>query len=289
MTSTGMVVLAPSLAVPLGLALAAALLGAGVAPSAAGSGPLVGAHRGGALLWPENSLLAFRNALALGVDFIETDVHLTADGETVILHDPTLDRTTTGSGAVRDVRLADLAPLRLRTADGIPTGEGIPTLAQVLDLVRDSTAALLLEIKTDSGGRRYDAIEEKVLTLVRARGLGARAVIMGFEAETVRRIRQLDPAIRAALLVRRGRTERERVRPAEAVRLAVAAGATGLGMNHRLIDGEVVAAARRAGVRLLAWTVNTEPDVRRVQALGADVVITDRPDLALRVLGRRAP
>jgi glycerophosphoryl diester phosphodiesterase len=102
--------------------------------SAAGP-PSIAAHRGGAALWPENSLLAFRNALALGVDFLEADVHLTADGEPVIVHDPTLDRTTTATGPVAGRRLIDLAPVRLRAADGSPTNEPVPTLAQLLDLL----------------------------------------------------------------------------------------------------------------------------------------------------------
>jgi len=96
----------------LGALLALTALGLG---SAAGSRPatLVAAHRGGAALWPENSLLAFRSAIALGVDAIELDLHMTADGEVVVLHDATLERTTTGSGTLRDLRLAALAPLRL--------------------------------------------------------------------------------------------------------------------------------------------------------------------------------
>jgi glycerophosphoryl diester phosphodiesterase len=96
----------------------------------------VAAHRGGAALWPENSLLAYRGALALGVDLLETDVHLTADGEVVVLHDPTLDRTTTGAGPVRDARRVDLAPLRLRARDGSATQEPIPTLGELLALLR---------------------------------------------------------------------------------------------------------------------------------------------------------
>ena len=82
--------------------------------AAAERGPLVAAHRGGAALWPENSLRAFRGALVLGVDFLETDLHLTADGEVVVVHDPTLERTTTGAGPVRDRTLADLGRVRLR-------------------------------------------------------------------------------------------------------------------------------------------------------------------------------
>ena len=247
----------------------------------------IAAHRGGALLWPENSLLAFRNALALGVDMVETDVHLTADDEVVVLHDPTLDRTTTGRGAVRDARLADLAPLRLRAADGTPTGEPIPTLAQVLDLVAGARGVgLLLEIKVDASRSRYPGIEEKALALVRARGLLDRTPIMAFQPETVRRVRELEPVARTVLLVSRGRTERERANPAEAVHLTREAGAAWLGINHRLLDADLVAAARRAGVGVAAWTVNHEADIRRVLDFGVDVVISDQPDLALRLAGR---
>ncbi|HEX9821796.1 MAG TPA: glycerophosphodiester phosphodiesterase family protein [Methylomirabilota bacterium] len=257
------------------------------ASSAAGPAVQVAAHRGGALLWPENSLLAFRNAIALGVDMLETDVHLTADDEVVVLHDPTLDRTTTGRGAVRDARLADLAPLRLRAADGAPTGEPIPTLAQVLDLVAGARGVgLLLEVKVDAHRSRYPGIEEKALALVRARGLLDRTPIMAFQPETVRRVRELEPAARTVLLVSRGRTERERASAAEAVRLTQEAGAAWLGINHRLLDADVAAAARRAGVGVAAWTVNQASDLRRVLDLGVDVVISDQPDLALRLAGR---
>ena len=109
--------------------LAAAVLLLAMTPAFAAAQPLIAAHRGGAALWPENSLLAFGNALGLGVDFVETDVHLTSDGEVVVLHDPKLDRTTTGTGAVAERRLADLASVRLRAADGTPTDEPMPTLA----------------------------------------------------------------------------------------------------------------------------------------------------------------
>jgi glycerophosphoryl diester phosphodiesterase len=266
------------------LALVAVALAAG---AATGGTARVAAHRGGSLLWPENSLLAFRNAIALGVELLETDVHLTADGEAVVLHDPTLDRTTTGRGAVRDLRLGDLAAVRLRAADGTPTGETIPTLAQVLDLVAGAPGVgLLLEIKVDAARGRYPGIEEKTLALVRARGLLERTPIMAFQPETVRRLRELEPAARTVLLVSRGRTERERASPAEAVRLTREAGAAWLGINHRLLDADVVAAARRAGVGVAAWTVNQEADIRRVLDLGVDVVISDRPDLALRLTGR---
>ena len=257
-------------------------------PARSGPATLVAAHRGGAALWAENSLEAFRNAIALGVDALEFDLHMTADGEVIVLHDPTLDRTTTAQGPVRDLKTADLAPARLKAPDGTVTAEGVPTLALVLDLFgeRPAPVELLLEIKIDAKGQRYAGIEEKVLTLLRSRGLVARATIQAFEAETLRRLRELEPGVRTMLLVGRGAVQRERVRPAETVRRARELGATDLGMNHRLIDADVVAAARAAGIRLAAWTVNADADIRRMIDLGVDVIMSDRPDLAKRLMGR---
>ncbi|PYN46254.1 MAG: hypothetical protein DME00_19615 [Candidatus Rokuibacteriota bacterium] len=247
---------------------------------------LVAAHRGGAALWPENSLLAFRSALALGVDALEPDLHLTADGEVVVLHDPSLDRTSTGTGAVRDLKLAELAAMRLKTREGAVTAERVPTFAQVLDLVAPTSVELLPEIKVDTNRQRYDRIEEKVLALIRARGLLPRTIIQAFQVETIRRLRELEPTARTMLLVARGDVERDRARPAEAVRRARELGATDLGMNHRLIDTDVMNAARAAGIRVAAWTVNEEADIRRMVDLGVDMVMSDRPDLAKRLMGR---
>jgi len=271
------------------LAVAGVLLPAlavALAASAGAPATRIAAHRGGAALWPENSLLAFRSALTLGVDALELDLHLTADGEVVVLHDPTLERTSTGRGAVRDARLADLTSVRLKTREGGETAERVPTFAQVLDLVAQSSSELLPEIKVDAHRQRYDGIEEKVLALIRARGLMARTTIQAFQANTIRRLRELEPTARTMLLVGRGDVERDRARPAEAVRRARELGATDLGMNHRLIDADVVAAARAAGIRLAAWTVNDESDIRRMIDLGVDLVMSDRPDLAKRLARR---
>jgi len=278
--------------VTLALVAVAGALGVLLAFSAlaptAGSGPatLVAAHRGGAALWPENSLLAFRQALALGVDALEFDLHMTADGEVVVLHDPTLDRTSTGKGPVRELSLADLAPVRLKARDGTVTDERISTFAQVLDLAASTSVELVPEIKIDATGQRYDGIEEKVLALLRSRGLLARATVQAFQRETIRRLRALEPKARTMFLVTRGDVERERTRPAEAVRRASELGATDLGMNHRLIDADVVSAARVAGIRLAAWTVNEEADIRRMIDLGVDMVMSDRPDLVKRLRER---
>jgi glycerophosphoryl diester phosphodiesterase len=263
-----------------------AIVLAAVVSATAGPPVKIAAHRGGALLSPENSLQAFRNALAIGADFLELDVHLTRDGEVMVIHDPTLERTTTATGAVGAIRLADLGGSRLRAQDGAVTEEPIPTLARVLDLLRPSFAELLLEIKVDAARQAYAGIEEKTLALVNAKGLRERTVVMAFEPDTLRRVRALDAGIRTTMLVSRSRVERERATPATVVGWATEVGATSLGIDHRVVDAPLVAAARQAGLRLAAWTVNTESDIRRVLDLGVDIVISDQPDLALRLAGR---
>jgi glycerophosphoryl diester phosphodiesterase len=246
--------------------------------------PLVAAHRGGAALWPENSLTAFRGAIALGVDALEFDVHLTADGEVVVIHDATLDRTSTGRGPVRAMTLAQIKNVRLVDRAGVPTQDGVPTLAEVLDLARATPMLVLPEIKLDLARSPYPDIEPRVVALLRARGLLGRASVQSFDEGTLRRVRALEPAVRTMLLVSRVRMAAHSGSAADAVGWAVDVGAADLGIDYRLIDAKLVAAARAAGVRVAAWTVNADDDLRRMSALGVDLVMSDRPDQARRLL-----
>ena len=263
----------------------ATLLGGG---AVAGTATRLAAHRGGAALAPENSLAAFRHAIALGADALEFDVHLTADGELVVIHDAVLERTTTGIGAVADATLAELRALRLKSRDGAVTAETVPALAEVLDLAAPSGIEVLPEIKTARGGRRYPGLEEKLLAQLDRRHLGARATIQAFDETTIRRLHELAPAQRTMLLVSAGRLTTAAAEPVQAVRWASEVGASDLGMDFRTIDAAVVAAAQAAQIRLAAWTVNTEPDLRRMLELGVDVVMSDHPDVALGLAGRGA-
>ena len=246
--------------------------------------PLIAAHRGGAALWPENSLTAFRGALALGVDALEFDVHLTADGEPVVIHDATLERTTTGQGRVATTTLAELGHVLLRDLAGAPTADGVPTLAEALDLVAPSAVAVLPEIKLDAERRPYAGIEPRVVAALRARGLIGRATVQSFDDATLRRVRALEPAARTMLLIGRARMSAAGITAADAVRWALDAGASDLGVDHRVVDAALLAAARAAGLRVAAWTVNGEADLRRVGDLGVDLVMSDHPDLARRLL-----
>jgi glycerophosphoryl diester phosphodiesterase len=265
--------------------LAATLAGLALAVSApAVERPLVAAHRGGAAIWPENSLTAFRGAIALGVDALEFDVHLTADGEPVVIHDATLDRTTTGHGPVRSLTLARLQSVRLLDRTGAPSAESVPTLAQVLDLARPTSVAVLPEIKLDLARSPYPDMESRVVALLRARALLGRASVQSFDDATLKRVRALEPNLRTMLLVSRVRMSTYGSTAADPVRWAVEAGAADLGIDFRLIDAPLVAAARAAGVRLAAWTVNADDELRRMGALGVDLVMSDRPDRARQLL-----
>lgn len=263
--------------------LVAGLAGLLVLSSGAAAGrPAIVAHRGGALLWPENSLTAFRGAIGLGVDLVELDVHLSRDGEVVVVHDGTLERTTGGRGPVRAHAWPELALLTVKGT----AGEGLPRLGDVLALLRGAGVGLLLEIKTGPDGERYPGIEERCLALVESAGLTPRTTVMAFEWAIVERLRRLAPAIRlTGLLSERGAARMGGV--AAAAERARALGANDLGIERTLLGPEAVAAARASGLSIGVWTVNDPDELGRALASGVDYVTTDRPDLALRLRGAR--
>lgn len=269
-----------------GLALGgvSAVLGAVSAAAPDMIAPLFAAHRGGAALWPENSLLAFRNALALGADFLELDVHLSRDGEVVVIHDATLDRTTDGSGPVRERTAAELRALHLKDRGGAPTAEPVPTLDEVVALAAGGHRQMLLEIKTDDRKRRYPGIEEKVMAVLDRHRFTSFAIVMAFERETWRRVREIRPDARVGALYS------ARALPAAAIEPELQtlrqAGIGFVGLDQRLVTADVARQARLAGLTLGVWTVNERDAIERFIGQGVGVVITDRPDLAKAALGR---
>ena len=261
-------------------------------------GPRYVAHRGGAALWPENSLEAFRGAIALGARMLELDVHLTADGSAAVIHDPTLDRTTTGSGPVATRTTAELRGLRLKKRDGTLTDDGVPMLEDVLALAAPSAVILLVEIKTPGPavrytwtagavqalpGERYPGLEQRVLALLAAAGLAERANLMAFNPAVLAEVRALAPRQPTTLLVDRQHVAGAGARGADAVAWAVGVGASFLGLHASLCDADVIAAARTAGIAVGVFTVNDEAEMRRLAALGVNVIISDRADLVAKM------
>jgi glycerophosphoryl diester phosphodiesterase len=256
------------------------------------------AHRGGASQWPENSLTAFRNAIALGARILELDVHLTADAQVAVIHDATLDRTTSGTGRVAACTGADLARARLRGHDGALTEDHVPTLDEVLALAGPSEVALLVEVKTPGPAVRYEArgdrvtavpgprypgLERRVLDLLRAAGVAERTFVMAFNPAVLAEIRALAPAQPTTLLVDRHHVEQSGARAADTVAWARDAQASFLGLHYSLCDAAVVEAAHRAAIAVGVFTVNDEATMRRLAGLGVDVIISDRADLVARL------
>jgi glycerophosphoryl diester phosphodiesterase len=210
-------------------------------------------------------------------------VHLTKDGETVVIHDPTLDRTTTGTGPVKDRTLAELKSLRLKDNTGGITGEPVPTLDEVAAVAAASGRQLLVEIKVGPGRVRYPEVEERVVAVLDRHGMTDKAIVMAFEPETWRRVRQLRPSLRAGALYS-ARTLGAGRPVAQALDDARADGVWHVGLHHALVTPEVVRHAREANLVLGAWTVNEPDAMRRLIEQQIPIVTTDRPDIAQSLL-----
>jgi glycerophosphoryl diester phosphodiesterase len=238
------------------------------------------AHRGGSALAPENTLAAFDNGLTLGADGLELDVHLSRDGVVVVHHDSTLERTTNLSGAIAERTADELARAdagyQFRRGGEFPfrgQGIGVPALADVLARYRD--ARIIIELKLNCPG-----LARAVVADVRAGGAVDRVCLGAFGLRVLRAARALEPAIATS-------AAREEVRWA-LYRSWVRWPVTHVAYRSyqvpewsgrtRVLSPRFIDAAHRAGLAVQVWTVDSEPDARRLLGWGADALITDRPD-----------
>jgi glycerophosphoryl diester phosphodiesterase len=215
---------------------------------------LIYAHRGASVNHPENTLRAFREALAIGVDGIEFDVHATADGIPVVIHDRDIERTTDGVGYVDELPLA-----RLATFDA-GDGERVPTLAEVLALVGD---AARLDIEIKGAG-----IERAVLEVL-AQYPAVTWAISSFAWDTLRTVRQLDSVAEVWPLI-------ERVGD-DLIAIAAELASPAVSLFAGAYTAETAPKLSDAGLRVVVWTVNDPPEARRVADLGAFALCTDDP------------
>lgn len=245
--------------------------------------PIAFAHRGGAKLWPENTLTAFEGAIELGYRYIETDAHLTRDGVLVLFHDATLDRTTDGHGPIAARTLAELQRLDAGhrfSPDGraFPwrgRGVRIPTLDEALALHPD--LRLNIEMKA-----RTPPMMEAMWRFIESRGCHDRLLVAAEHTPTGRAFRRLSrgrvatsAGAREVLtfwLAARGRVPRLPRIDYDA--LQVPEHHHGL----RVVDAGLVRAAHRRGLHVHVWTVDDPEAMTRLQALGVDGIMTDRPD-----------
>lgn len=261
--------------------------------------PILVAHRGGAHVFPENTLHAFRgSAERFGCRFLELDVRATADGVPVVIHDADVARTTDGQGQVHRMSLDAVQALdaayRFAPADqpnnnrsGTWAGRGIriPTLAAVLQALPQPYFSI--EVK-----QHDPPCEAQVIDVIRQAGAAGRVVLGTTRAETFRRIHALAPEIPSFFTFRAGVW----------FYVAQAVGLDGWyrpphnalmvperAMGRQVITPEFLAAARRLHLPVLVWTVNERADMARLLDLGVDGIITDRPDRMAALLREREP
>jgi glycerophosphoryl diester phosphodiesterase len=236
--------------------------------------PAIFAHRGSSALAPENTLTAFQYAVDQQADGIELDVHLTADGEVVVIHDADLSRTTDGSGMVYEKNLAEIKKLDAGGWFGTEfSGEQIPTLTEALELIG---GRLLVNIELKGPGFFKSELPVKVIEVVRRYSFIDRLIISSFNPWQLHEIKRLIPELKIGMLIPPGRfSEVSRALS----KLLVAPWA--YHPHFRSVTPAFCQRVEREGRRILAYTVNKAEDIKRLSGLGVFGIFTDDPSIAL--------
>lgn len=225
------------------------------------------AHRGARGLAPENTLAAFKLGLEQGCEGIELDVHLTADGKIVVCHDATLDRTSNGSGRIREHTLSEIQSF---DAGGwyneIYKSERIPTLGEVFDLV-PASIIINIEVKDLYEGR----MEAKLIAFLRERGCLEQVIISSFDHKCIRRMKLAEPKLKIGLLY-----QTKLLDPLAYAR-SFDIDVYSLHPYYQLIDAEDVQAAIAGGLKVFPYTANNEQDLLQLASFGVSGIITDYP------------
>ena len=235
------------------------------------------AHRGFSGKYPENTMLAFQKAFETGADGIELDVQLTKDGEVVIIHDETVDRTTDGTGYVRDYPLEVLQKLDASYLYKKEVGFWpIPTLREYCEWVCEKDLVTNIELKTSVF--EYKGIEKKVLDLIREYQLEKKVIVSSFNHFSILRMKEMAPDLTYGLLT-------------DTWLVGAGAYTSSLGVtcyhpNYRSLVPDVVEELKAHQIKINTYTVNREEDVKDLYEKGIDSVIGNFPDMVERFLKR---
>ncbi len=227
------------------------------------------AHRGASARYPENTLRAFIAAADLGADMCEFDVRMTRDGEVVVIHDATVNRTTDGRGRVAEMDAAEVGRLDAGVRFGAEfRGERIPTLAQVAVALAARGCGMDVELKARG-------VEARVCEILRKSGAAECAVVSSFDWPQLRLVAAEHPGARLVLLGEKD--------AAALLKAAAEMRAFAIAPRFDIADAHLCAAAHRAGLAVYAWTVDDAAGMRRLIAAGVDGIMTNDPRI-LRAL-----
>jgi glycerophosphoryl diester phosphodiesterase len=223
-------------------------------------------HRGAPAYEPENTLRSFRRSLAMGVAAVELDVQLTRDGRLAVIHDETLDRTTSGRGPVKNFTLSELHQL------DAGQGEPVPALEEVFELVKGK-AHLMVELKQPEAA-------PALLRVFQEHHAFEFATVISFWHPTVRALRKQEPRLQTGILMVGC--------PADPVSLAQAALAGTLVLNYRYVNRELVDAAHRQDIHVIVWNIDDPEVLQPYLAMNLDAICTNRPQEIINFLHKHA-
>ena len=232
------------------------------------------AHRGASAYAPENTVEAFALAMEQGADGIELDVQMTKDDQVVVIHDETIDRVSDGTGAVRDYTLEELKKFHFSNHMENYENAVIPTLKEVLDLIKSSNMLLNIELKT--GIYWYPNLEEKTMELVKEAGMEDRVIYSSFNHYSIKKILEMNPHAECAFLYSDVILNVDKY--------AKNAGVCGLHPAvYHLKMAEFLKEYQESGLKVRVWTVNKKEDMEKFIKADLEAVITNYPDKALEI------
>jgi glycerophosphoryl diester phosphodiesterase len=235
--------------------------------------PWVIAHRGASGHAPENTMVAFERAVALGAGFIETDLHLTRDARFVAIHDSTLERTTNGTGNVRDLTLAEIRKLDAGMwFDREFMGQKVPTLEEILAFAAKHDVIFYLELKYEAAWGMHHSL----VGALQKSGGAARTIVISSSEATLAAMRQVDPAAMMGLIFE------EPI--GDYAKAGIELGVRQLCPNFSLVTPEMVEQAHRLDLQVATWTVDEAETMRAMIAAKVDGIITDFPDRLQAIL-----
>ncbi|HLV08691.1 MAG TPA: glycerophosphodiester phosphodiesterase [Halanaerobiales bacterium] len=237
---------------------------------------LIVGHRGAMGTAPENTAVSFKKAIAEGADGIEFDVHLTKDGQPVVIHDEKINRTSDGKGMIKDLTLDELKKYDFGAFFGKEySGERILTLAETLELTKKCQ---VINIEIKNGPIFYPGIEEKVLEIIQEFKLEDKVIISSFNHYTIHKVKKLQAEIKGGLLYMAGLYQ-----PWEYARNV---GADALHPYYFSITPEEIRHCHENGIKVNVFGVNDEDFIGGFIKAGADMLITDYPGRAFQILNK---